>query len=192
MTQQAEFYSQDKLVDGALPDNPPPIIDGVPSKVMIKGLSMGWSHFSIYHYSRRLGLPPYNSSLITIPFCILFGLWLVFSRFHPDQNLLLGLAVWLFLSDIFGPAARLNYEDVLIINVIALQLWLVPSFSWAMRIFFIALPFGVAGFCMKNHDVMMTFRFSTLLTLGAVWALVAAFRNAGSARVVEPISLARA
>jgi len=59
-----------------------------------------------------------------------FSLWLWLSRRQPTERLLPGLAACFFLADLFLPAYRDNYNDVLILNFVALGLIASTRFPW--------------------------------------------------------------
>ena len=78
--------------------------------------------------SRKVTMP------VGVALVAAFGWWLWLSRKEPMGRLVTGVAAWLFLADLFVPAYRNNYNDVLILNVAALGLILsagVPYGLWA-------------------------------------------------------------
>jgi len=75
---------------------------------------------SIFRLLRTWGWHSVPDKAVLAGLCLVFGLWLWRSRGAGDPVFLLGLAAWSFLSDAFLPAYRNPYNDVMILNTLAL------------------------------------------------------------------------
>jgi hypothetical protein len=60
---------------------------------------------------------------------LLFAVWLWPARRAGDEAFLLGLAAWSFLLDLFLPAFRFPYTDVMILNTLAL----IPAIAYGRK-----------------------------------------------------------
>ena len=104
----------------------------------------------------------------------LFIGWLWMTRDQRIEILLLGVAAWFFLADLFVPAYRNSYNDVLILNVAALGIIAVPTFlraSWVCLL--LALPLGWIIYVVAPTQAWLIDLPSLFFTLGASLFLVA-------------------
>ena len=114
----------------------------MPTDLLANYASIPYADFSFHALGRGLGLEPFSALLPLLLVTALYGIWLKWSRGQPIGRLLLGVAAWLFFADLFLPAYRNNYNDVLILNVVALGLVSSVRFSWGLVLCFLALPIG--------------------------------------------------
>jgi len=162
------------------PQHFPPTIEGIPTDILGNFVLIPYADFSVHAGLRALGLEPFPELPPLLAVGALFLAWLWFSRGLPTETLLLGLAAWFFVIDLFLPAYRNTYNDVLILAVLALATAAGRLFSWAGQACLLALPIGWLIYVfapMKNELINLpTFFF----TIGAVLFLldqVAAMRR---------------
>jgi hypothetical protein len=138
------------------PERFPAMIEGMSTDLLGNYAAIPYADFSAHGLLRLVGLEPFPAwPLLVVP-VVGYGLWLWRRRAEPMERLLPGLAAWLFVIDFFLPAYRNNYNDVLILNVVALALMGVRHWratSWGVGLCFLALPigWGIYGFA-PMHD----------------------------------------
>ena len=98
----------------------PPQIDGVPTNDFLHLEVIQIVDSSWYRACRMWGWREISDKAMLATLCLGFGAWLWVSRRTGDAAFMLGLAAWSFLADAFLPAYRYPYDDVMIINTIAL------------------------------------------------------------------------
>jgi len=152
----------------------PPMIEGIPTdNILAYYVPIPYADFSIHALLKYLGweihlvelMPPHL--LIAIPFI----LWLWFSRKQSTEALLPGVVAWLFLVDLFLPAYRNSYNDVLILNFVALGFLASTRISRATWLCLLALPLGWSIYALSPNQPWLInlpsflFAFSTVLFL---------------------------
>lgn len=127
----------------------PEKIEGIPLDTIAHFAVIPYADFSIHALLKALDLETnaLTGKLIpTWPFLLAilipYLLWLWFSRTTAPSKLLAGLAAWMFLIDLFLPAYRNNYNDVMILNVVALGLIGAARVPWGIFPCLIAAPVG--------------------------------------------------
>jgi hypothetical protein len=98
-----------------------------------------------------------------------FGLWLALTFRRAPETLLPGLAAWMFLADLFLPAYRNSYNDVLILDVVAAGLVVaalgkMPWVAWPCAM---ALPAGLLVYLFAPEQPALINLPTALFTLGA-------------------------
>ena len=124
------------------PQKHPAEIEGIPDTTLCY-----WKHYSVGDFSVHSLLikykrEPFPEPPVLMLFATPFALWLWFSRKQPPERLLPGLAAWFFLADLFLPAARYSYYDVLILNAVLSGIALTKKIPLAAWPCLLALPFG--------------------------------------------------
>jgi hypothetical protein len=150
----------------------PPLIEGLPTDLLANYAPIPYADFSLHGALARLGWEPVPAWPPLVLVTAGFLAWLWFSRRGEGTRLLLGVACWLFLADLCLPAYRNIYNDVYVLNVLALGLLagrnVVP---WGARLCFLALPLGWAmAWFAPRHDLLtdlpsLVFTFGTALLL---------------------------
>jgi len=97
-----------------------------------------------------------------------FGLWLALTFRGAPESLLAGLAAWIFLADLFLPAYRDSYNDVLILDVVAAGLVGATKIPWAVGPCAVALPFGLLVYLLAPEQVALINFPTALLSVSAV------------------------
>jgi hypothetical protein len=97
-----------------------------------------------------------------------FGLWLIYSRAEPVEMLLPGMAAWLFLTDLFLPAYRDSYNDVLILDVVLVGVVGARSFPWPAWAAAVALPIGWAIYVLAPEQAWLINLPTLCFTLSAI------------------------
>jgi hypothetical protein len=164
------------------PERFPPEIEGMSTDLLGNYATLPYADFSIHALLRGFGWEPVPAWPPLLIVASTYGAWLWWARRLTMERQLLGLAVGFFLIDLFLPAYRNNYNDVLVLNIVALGLivsGLRPPGQRGVRATqnggliacFLALPAGwaIAWFA-PMHDWMIDIP-SFLLTLGAVLML---------------------
>jgi len=150
------------------PQTFPPVIEGTPTKILSHFDPFGYSDFSAYALLHRVGLPPISTLPVLIG--VLFGAWLVWGwwRCFPIESLLPGLCAWFFLADLFLPAIRYSYYDVLILNVVLAGIVTAKKFACPAWPCFLALPLGWGAYAWSPVPAPLLYLPALLFTLGAV------------------------
>jgi len=160
------------------PQRYPPTVEGIPTDTLANYVAIPYADFSAHALLRRLGAEPFPALPVFLAGIILFGAWAWLARRQPLDRLLLGLAVWMFLLDLFLPAYRNSYNDVLALNFLALALVISPRFSPGILLALGALAAGCAIYVFVPLQAWLIDIPSLLLTLAAACFLFD--RNAGS------------
>lgn len=170
------------------PQSYPPKIEGIPTDTLGNYVTIPYADFSVHALLRRLGFAPFPATPLLLAVAAPFAFWLWFSRGQPAERLLAGLAAWLFLADLFLPAYRNSYNDVLILNVVFLGVITGTRFPWAAWPCALALPLGWASYAFAPKQAWLINLPTALFTLGAILAVVCStflFNNRAGSRKVE-------
>jgi len=97
-----------------------------------------------------------------------FAVWLRLSRRMAPERLLVGLAAWFFIADFFLPAYRDSYNDVLILDVVALGVVMAGKIPWAVWPCVVALPIGWLIYAFAPQEAWVINLPTALFTVGAV------------------------
>ncbi len=97
----------------------PALIEGMPIDLLARFNSIPFADTSLFALFRNWTpvLIPVWPVLFTL--IVLFAAWCCFARSKGDDTLLIGLSAWAFLTDIFLPAYRNSYNDVMILGLAA-------------------------------------------------------------------------
>ncbi len=171
MQTHSELYRND-IDPRPGPQRYPPTIEGVSTDLIAHYASIPYADFSVHALLRWLGLAPFPAVPILLAAVIPFLVWLGLSRGQPAERLLPGLAAWFFLTDFFLPAYRDSYNDVLIINVVALGLITTAKIPWAAWTCALALPLAWAVYVFSPDQVWLINLPTLLFTMGAVFSLI--------------------
>lgn len=121
----------------------PATMEGIPTEsILAYYVPIPYADFSAHALLRWLGFAPFPALPLILALVVSFALWLWLSRDQRLEALLLGMTAWLFLADFFLPAYRNSYNDVLILNVLALALVTSPRIPRAAWPCMVALPLG--------------------------------------------------
>jgi hypothetical protein len=160
----------------------PPRIERIPTRVLGSYAPIPFADFSAHALLRRLGLAPFPAPPVLLALVVPFAFWLWLSRGQPVERLLLGMAVWLFLTDLFLPAFRDSYDDVLILNVVLLGIVTAKAgkFPWAAWPCVLGLPVGWAVYAFAPEQGWLINLPTALFALGAILFLfLPGFRRSG-------------
>ena len=166
----------------------PPRIEGVPTDILAHYVSIPFAEYSVPALWNWLGLAPLPDGFFLLAAVAPFGIWLWYSRQMRVADLLPALAAWLFLADLFLPAYRNNYNDVLILDVIAAGLVASTRSPWASWPCALALPIGWAVHGFEPEQAWLINLPSALFTVGAIMAaflVTFLFNNRVGSRKVE-------
>jgi hypothetical protein len=157
------------------PHHYPPQIEGTPTLLIAKFAVIPYADFSAFALLRWLGIehewlgdqawPAWPLLLVV---AVGFGLWLALTFRRAPETLLAGLAAWVFLADLFLPAYRDNYNDVLILDVAAAGIVVAASLPWAIWPIGLALPFGLLVYVLAPEQVAFINFPSALMAVSAV------------------------
>jgi hypothetical protein len=165
------------------PQSYPPTMEGTSTILLTSFAVIPYADFSAHAFLRWLGLAPFPALPLLLVVVVPYAAWLWLSRTQPMERLLLGLAAWFFLIDLFLPAFRNSYNDVLILNVIALGLILNDKFPMAAWPCVLALPVGWYVYIWAPEQTWLINLPTALFTLGAVLFLFL-FNNRAASRKV--------
>jgi len=146
---------------------------------------------SVFYLLRQSGLSPLPALSMLAVFGLGAALWFWRSgvRDRPDLALLPGIAGLAFLLDLFLPALRNIYNDVLILNVIALFLAR-PTGGWhpAALTALVAMLIGWLSFAMPFRSASAINLPVLLFTGLSLWLLLSAVKKTPSP-VVERVKV---
>ena len=154
------------------PQHYPPTIEGVPTDILASYVTIPYADFSVHAFLRWIGLAPFPDLPPILLAGTLFMGWLWLTRNQQIEKLLLGVAAWFFLIDLFLPAYRNNYNDVLILNVAALGLIASTTFPLAGWACVLALPLGWIVYVAAPTQPWLINLSSFFFTLGAILFLL--------------------
>lgn len=167
MNTQSEIYRTGFAPHGLMAW--PLTIEGIPTDTILAYVvPIPYADFSIHALLAWLGVAPFPALPPLVAIIVPFALWLWLSRQYPVTTLLPGLAAWFFLIDLFLPAYRNSYNDVLILNVVAAGLVTANRIPWGVWPCLLALPVGWIVY-VETLDQAWLINLSTLFfTLGAI------------------------
>lgn len=189
MQTHSELYRND--IDPRPGENRyPATIEGIPTLTLGHYATIPYADFSAFALLKALGLKKDPLSGEAVPAWPLllavaapFALWLWLSRGFAAERLLPGLAAWFFLADLFLPAYRDSYNDVLILDVILAGLAVAARFPWAAWPCVAALPLGWAVYGLVPEQAWVIDLPALFFTLGAILFLFL-FNNGARSRKV--------
>jgi len=146
----------------------PPQIDGLPLDTIASYVVIPYADFSAHGFLIAARAEPFPVGLVLLVVMVPFLLWTWFSRTQPVERLLVGLAAWMFLIDLFLPSYRNNYNDVLILNVLALRVIGAKRIPWGAWPCLAALPLGWYVYGMVPEQAAVINAASACFTLGAL------------------------
>ena|GEM_PF-976830 len=120
----------------------PAEVEHIPLDTLAGFVTISYADFSAHALLKSFDAEPFPVLLVLLVALAPFGLWLWLSRAMPVERLLVGLAAWMFLIDLFLPSYRNNYNDVLIINILALAVIGATRIPWGVWPCLAALPLG--------------------------------------------------
>jgi hypothetical protein len=152
----------------------PPRVEGIPTDILGHFVTIPFAEYSFPALWSWLGLAPLPDFILMLVIVALFAPWLWISCKQPIERLLPGLAACYFLADLFLPAYRNSYNDVLILNVVLSGFVISEKIPWAAWPCIVALPIGwaVYGFA-PTQDWLINLP-ATFFTIGAVMAVAPA------------------
>jgi hypothetical protein len=170
------------------PQSYPARIEGVPTQILGNYVAIPYADFSTHALLRWLGFAPFPVLPLLLMVAAPFAFWLWLSRGLSAERLLPGLAAWFFLTDLFLPAYRDSYNDVLILDVVLLGFVVATKFPWAAWPCVIALPVGWVVYVFAPEQAWLINLPTALFTLGAVLVVECStflFNNRAGSRKVE-------
>ena len=157
------------------PQSYPPSVEGIPTDTLGNYVTIPYADFSVHGMLKAMGLEPDSTSgkpipawMILLVVAVPFAIWLWWSRKFAVEQLLAGLAAWFFIADLFLPAYRDSYNDVLILDVVALGIVTATKIPWPVWPCVVALPLGWGIYVWAPEDAWMINLPSALFTLGAM------------------------
>jgi hypothetical protein len=146
----------------------PPMIENMPTDLLAHYVAIPYADFSVHGLLRMLGAEPFPAAPILVAGLIFFAAWFWAMRGRDTGRLLLGLAAWMFLIDLFLPAYRNTYNDVLALNFLALGVIIAPRFYPALIPAALAIVAGTVIYIVApEHDGLIDVP-SLLLTVSAL------------------------
>jgi hypothetical protein len=159
----------------------PPTVENISTDLLANYVAIPYADFSVHGLLRVLGAEPFPAWPVSLVGLILFIAWGWAVRGCEAGRLLLGLAAWLFLLDLFLPAYRNTYNDVIALDFLALGVILAPRFYPALIPALLALAAGVAIYVIAPETDWLIDVPSFLLTLSALaWLFAPRGMNAPS------------
>ncbi|MDX6767516.1 MAG: glycosyltransferase family 87 protein [Candidatus Methylacidiphilales bacterium] len=118
----SELYRMGTSNPRISPQQYPAMIEGMPLDLYARFSRIPFADSSVFAFFKSLGWHQLSSLPVAMILVALIFTWFWLSRSRPLPTLLLGMAAWSFLIDFFLPAYRNIYNDVLILNILALAL----------------------------------------------------------------------
>ena len=143
MQTHAELYLHD-FDPRPGPQSYPPTIEGIPTDILGNYVAIPYADFSTHALLRWVGFGSFPAVVPMLGMLGAFACWVWLSRHEATAQLLPGLAAWIFLVDLFLPAYRDSYNDVLILNAVAAGVIVSSKLPWAMWPCAFAVPIGWA------------------------------------------------
>lgn len=142
MQQWSQMYRDGSINQRPIAQAFPPKVEGIPIDLLAKFAVIPFADTSVFALFRAWGMTNVPAGPIALALIALIALWAFGVRKRSDAFVLLGIAAWSFLADVFLPAYRNSYNDVLILNVVALATLILPPSSLVARLTIAAWPFG--------------------------------------------------
>jgi hypothetical protein len=178
MEQNSEIYRND-LNPRPGAQRYPGELEGTSTRLLGQFAVISYADFSAFAGLRWLGVEQdwlgdkaWPAWPLLLVFAVGFGLWLALTFRRVPEGLLPGLAAWVFLADLFLPAYRDSYNDVMILNVLAVGLVTAATIPWAVWPCAIALPFGLLVYLYAPEQVAAINFPTALFTISAVMSMV--------------------
>jgi len=121
----------------------PPEVEGMPLQKLAAYKVVQHVDSSLYRLGRAFDFMTIPALAMLCALGALFAAWLWPARRAGDAVFLLGLAAWSYLLDLFLPAYRYPYSDVMILNTLALIPAIVSARKAAYGISVAAIALGV-------------------------------------------------
>jgi len=150
----------------------PEVIEGTPTTILSHLAPFAYGDFSAHALLHRLGFPPTSAFPVLLAVIVPFMLWLRWSWGKSRELLLPGLAAWFFLVDLFLPAIRYSYYDVLILNVVLAGIIVAKKIPWAAWPCALALSMGWAVYALSPVPALLLYLPAFFFTLGAILFIV--------------------
>lgn len=150
------------------PQSLPPTIDGMPTP-LIGGFVPIHSHdFSGYFFLRQLSSTAISELLMTLTLVVPFVFWLWWTRRESTSRLLPAMAAWFFLIDLFVPAPRYSYYDVIILNVVFAGVVTTGKIPWAVWPCVVGTLLGWAVYFLQPNRPLWIVLPEDFFTMGVV------------------------
>ena len=146
----------------------PPTVENLPTDLLAHYVAIPYADFSVHGLLAALGAELFPAAPILIAGLILFGAWFWAMRGRDAGRLLPGLAAWMFLLDLFVPAYRDSYNDVLALGFLIPGVLVAPRFYLALIPAALALAAGLAIYVIAPENDVLIDIPTLLLTLSAL------------------------
>ena len=163
----------------------PALTEGTSTHLLGQHAVIPFADFSVFALLKSLGVEHDwlgDEAWPAWPFLLVvavgFALWLALTHRRAPETLLAGLAAWIFLADLFLPAYRNSYNDVLILDVVAAGVVVVSRIPWAAWPCVVALPVGLLIYLFAPEQPALINLPTALFTIGA--AMFVCFPPAGN------------
>jgi hypothetical protein len=152
----------------AVPQTFPSMIEDIPIDTLGHFAVIPWADYSVFNLLHVMGFDSVPNLPVLLIVVIPFGIWLWLTRQQPARKLLPALAAWFFVIDLFLPSFRNNYNDVLILNIVALGVLASSRIPWGIWPCLLALIAGWSVYGFTIHRAWMIDVPSFLFTVGAI------------------------
>jgi hypothetical protein len=170
MQTHSELYRND-IDPRPGPQSYPATIEGTPTDTVGNYVAIPYADFSIFALLRSLGFAPFPDFPLLIAVSVAYGCWLWLARKEPFERLVPALAAWCFIADLFLPAYRDSYNDVLILSVVFAGFVAAKSFPWTAWPSAVALPIGLAIYLFSPEQTWLINLPTMLFTLTALGSI---------------------
>ena len=157
------------------PQSYPPTVEGIPTDTLGNYVAIPYADFSVHGMLKVLGLEQNPLSGRAIPAWpvllavgVPFTIWLGLSRKLLVERALVGLAAWFFIADLFLPAYRDSYNDVLMLDVVTIGVVMTSKILRLVWPCALALPIGWAIYASAPQQAWLINLPTALFTVSAV------------------------
>jgi len=146
----------------------PPTFENIPTDLLANYIAIPYADFSIHALLRALDAEPFPAAPVLLAGILLFAAWFGAMRHRDSGRLLLGLAVWTFLIDLFLPAYRNTYNDLLALGFLVPGVLLASRFYAALIPAALAIVAGIAVYFVAPEQAWIIDIPSLFLTISAL------------------------
>lgn len=140
----SELYRAGTFNPRPPPQAYPAEIEGLSIDTLAHIATIPFADSSLFALLKSFGATNPPALPVLLALVSLIGIWFWLSRGQLDEVLLVGIVAWSFLGDLFLPAPRNSYNDVQILNLLALGLLVRGRPSWIAWLLLASWPMNWA------------------------------------------------
>lgn len=170
----SELYRAGTFNPRPPPQAYPAQVEGLAIDTLAHFSAIPFADSSLFALFKSLGASVVPASPVLLALVLLVSIWFWCGRSKSDDILLAGVAAWSFLGDLFLPAPRNSYNDVQILNLVALGLVMARGDrpSWIVWLLLASWPLNWAVMASLPGEKWIINLPSVIMMAGAVLMLV--------------------